>query len=86
MAKAYNPLEKAQICAEHRANKTRKDQYRSPWDVIHPGRKFADKLGVNPRTATEIVSDLKSYFETGSVPKRLKAAATHASDAGHAQD
>lgn len=48
MAKAYNPLEKAQICAEHRANKTRKDQYRSPWDVIHPGRKFADKLGVNP--------------------------------------
>ena len=64
----------------------RKDQYRSPWDVIHPGRKFADKLGVNPRTAKEILADLKSYFETGSVPKRLKAAATRASDAGHEDD
>ncbi len=64
----------------------RKDQYRSPWDMIHPGRKFADKLGVNPRTTDEIVADLKSYFETGSVPKRLRAAATHANDAGHEED
>ena len=66
--------------------KRRKDQYRSPWDVIHPGRRFAEKLGVNPRTAEEIVSDLKTYFETGAVPKRLKAAATHANDDGHEQD
>lgn len=64
----------------------RKDQYRSPWDVIHPGRKFADKLGVNPRTADEIVADLKAYFETGHVPKRLKAAATKEDDPGHDDD
>lgn len=62
----------------------RKDQHRSPWDVIHPGRKFADKLGVNPRTAAELVADLKMYFETGTVPKRLKAAATMEDDPGHA--
>lgn len=64
----------------------RKDQYRSPWDVIHPGRKFADKLGMNPRTAEEIIADLKSYFETGKVPKRLKKAATKDEDPGHDDD
>lgn len=54
----------------------RKAQHRSLWDVVHPGRKFAIKLGENPQTAENIVADLKSYFSTGSVPKRLKAAAT----------
>lgn len=61
----------------------RKAQYCSPWDVLHPGRKFATKLGANPRTAAEIEVDLKSYFETGTVPKRLKAAATNVDDPGH---
>ena len=51
----------------------RKQQYRSPWDVVHPGRKFAKKLGAHPRTAEEVMADLASYFETGSVPRRLKA-------------
>lgn len=61
----------------------RKDQYRSPWDVIHPGRGFADKLALNPRTADEIVADLKAFFATGKVPKRLKTAATKPDDVGH---
>lgn len=50
----------------------RKDQYRSPWDVIHPGRKFAEKLGEHPKPATEILAELASYFTTGAVPKRKK--------------
>ncbi len=59
----------------------RKRQHRSPWDVIHPGRKFADKLAPSPRTVDEIVTDLQSYFETGKIPKRLKTAAISADDA-----
>jgi hypothetical protein len=48
-------------------------QHGSPWDVLHPGRKFAVKLGFNPRLAQEITDDLKTYFETGSMPKRRKS-------------
>jgi hypothetical protein len=64
----------------------RKDQFRSPWDVLHPGRKFAEKLGQNPWSMDDIVSDLRSYLTTGIVPKRLKAAATRPSDPGHDPD
>ncbi len=49
-------------------------QHGSPWDVLHPGRKFAVKLGSNPRLAQEIIDDLKAYFVTGLIPKRRKAA------------
>jgi hypothetical protein len=66
--------------------KRRKDQYRSPWDVIHPGRKFAEKLGLNPWNQEEIVADLLTYMGTGQVPKRLKKAATKPEDAGHDPD
>ncbi len=52
----------------------RKTQYRSPWDVLHPGRKFAEKLATHPRTAEEIAIDVHSYVTTGVVPKRLKDA------------
>lgn len=52
----------------------RKEQYRSPWDVVHPGRKFAEKLAIHPRTATELEQDIKQYLSTGSISKRLKEA------------
>jgi hypothetical protein len=38
----------------------RKDQYRSDWDVVHPGRTWAVKLGNNPKSATEILAALSS--------------------------
>lgn len=60
----------------------RKDQHRSLWDVVHPGRKFANKLGENPQKPDNVVADLTSYFATGSVPKRLKAEATKGEDPG----
>lgn len=48
----------------------RKTQYRSPWDVIHPGREFAEKLAENPRGQDEIVAELRGYVETGKLPSR----------------
>ena len=57
----------------------RRSQRRSPWDLIHPGRLCGE--GPNPRTPAEIRADLKSYFRTGVVPRRLKAAASDAGDA-----
>ena len=50
----------------------RKDQYRSPWDVIHPGRKFAEKLGENPIAPEKYVEALKTFYETGKVAKPKK--------------
>ncbi len=61
----------------------RKDQYRSPWDVIHPGRGFAGKLAMNPRTVDQLVADLNTFLLTGKVPKRPKAAATELDDVDH---
>jgi hypothetical protein len=51
----------------------RKAQYRSPWDVIHPGRQFADKLAQHPKSAHAILAELAAYFATGAVPKRKKS-------------
>jgi hypothetical protein len=58
--------------------KRRKDQYRSSWDVIHPGRKFAEKLAENPGPLTksfEICSNTsqreKSLNAQGPLRRRL---------------
>ena len=45
----------------------RKDQYRSPWDVLHPGRRFAEKLGANPIAPERYSEALDKFFETGKV-------------------
>jgi hypothetical protein len=50
----------------------RKDQYRSAWDVLHPGRKFADKLGENPIAPEEYEAALTTFYETGKVVKPKK--------------
>lgn len=55
--------------------KRRSKQYQSAWDVIHPGREFAKKLAPNPKTADMIISDLKSFYKTGAVPKKGEGAA-----------
>ncbi|MBV9850658.1 MAG: Eco29kI family restriction endonuclease [Armatimonadetes bacterium] len=36
----------------------RKDQYRSDWDVMHPGRAWAEKLGQSPKTAEQILQTI----------------------------
>lgn len=50
----------------------RKDQYRSAWDVLHPGRKFAEKLGENPVSPEKYVASLTTFYETGKVVKPKK--------------
>jgi len=50
----------------------RKDQYRSPWDVLHPGRSFADKLGDHPNTAEEFIVSVNTFFDTGQIAKPKK--------------
>ncbi len=40
----------------HDPGNRRKDQYRSDWDVVHPGRSWAEKLGQNPKTADQILA------------------------------
>ncbi len=48
--------------------KRRATQYRSPWDVLHPGRQFAEKLATGGTTAEMLVTRLKEYFAGQIVP------------------
>jgi hypothetical protein len=50
----------------------RKEQYRSAWDVLHPGRKFAEKLGENPIASEKYVAALTTFYDTGKVAKPRK--------------
>lgn len=43
----------------------RKDQYRSPWDVLHPGRSWADKLGDGGLTAKEVIARIDAHLARG---------------------
>jgi hypothetical protein len=48
------------------------NQLRSPWDVLHPGRLFADKHKPHPNTAEEFAASVRTFFETGKVKKPKK--------------
>lgn len=48
--------------------KRRATQYLSPWDVLHPGRKFAAKLGNGGTTAAILTTRLDEYFAGHTVP------------------
>ncbi len=40
----------------------RATQYKSPWDVLHPGRRFAEKLADNPHSQGEYLRRINSFF------------------------
>lgn len=40
----------------HDPGNRRKDQYRSDWDVVHPGHQWAEKLGQSPKTVEQILA------------------------------
>ncbi len=42
--------------------KRRATQYRSPWDVLHPGRFFTDKLAESPLTQEFLLERVDDYF------------------------
>jgi hypothetical protein len=46
----------------------RATQYRSPWDVLHPGRRFAEKLADGGTTPETFVTRLQAYFAGQVVP------------------
>jgi len=48
--------------------KRRATQYKSPWDVLHPGREFAQKLAEGGTTAEALFTRLEEYFAGQVVP------------------
>ncbi|ESY89897.1 hypothetical protein X741_28920 [Mesorhizobium sp. LNHC229A00] len=48
----------------------RANQYKSPWDVLHPGRRFADKLGDGGMT-TEFLEQRVADYLAGRPLARL---------------
>ncbi len=53
--------------------KRRATQYKSPWDVVHPGRQFAEKLANPPATAEFLMQRIEDYF-AGKRPAKLPKA------------
>ncbi len=51
----------------------RATQYKSPWDVLHPGRKFADKLANSELTAEFLNQRIADYFAGRKLAKLPKA-------------
>jgi len=45
----------------------RATQYCSPWDVLHPGRKFTEKLAPHPYSAEVFIEKLTLFF-AGKIP------------------
>jgi hypothetical protein len=48
--------------------KRRATQYRSSWDVLHPGRAFAEKLASNPLDVAQIKKRIDDFFK-GDLPE-----------------
>lgn len=42
----------------------RRNQQRSPWDMLHPGRAWAEKLPPNARSAEDIVERIQEFFQS----------------------
>ncbi len=46
----------------------RATQFRSPWDVLHPGRAFAEALAQHPQPAEVFEARVRDFFEGEPVP------------------
>lgn len=53
----------------------RAKQYKSPWDVLHPGRAFAEKLGDGGMTPAFLEQRVADYFAGRKLAKLPKAVA-----------
>ena len=62
----------------------RATQYKSPWDVLHPGRKYAEKLADGGLTATFLEERVADYF-AGRPLKKLPKAVQEDQDAAAAE-
>jgi hypothetical protein len=61
----------------------RATQLRSQWDVLHPGRAFADKLAAGSMTPEALIEKLEAYFAGRAVPL---IPTEEAADLGAAED
>ena len=55
--------------------KRRATQYKSPWDVVHPGRQFAEKLADSPASAEFLIQRIENYLAGRPMAKLPKALA-----------
>lgn len=46
----------------------RATQFRSAWDVLHPGRRFAEMLAPGTLTSVDVIAKLESYFSGRFTP------------------
>lgn len=53
----------------------RSTQYKSPWDVLHPGRQFAEKLADSDLTEAFLIERVADYFAGRPLKKLPKAIA-----------
>jgi hypothetical protein len=50
----------------HDPGKGRYQQQRAPWDVLHPGRNWADRLQPHPKSEKELLKAIEAYLAKGS--------------------
>ena len=51
----------------------RKTQFKSPWDVLHPGRSYARKLADSPATVDFLIQRVSDYFAGRPLARLPKA-------------
>jgi hypothetical protein len=51
----------------------RATQYKSPWDILHPGRNFAEKLADSGVTAEFLMTRVADYFANRPLAKLPRA-------------
>jgi hypothetical protein len=70
MIELYRPI--WNLVIDGFGNKTpgrrRETQFRSSWDVLHPGRRFAERLADGGTTVEMLISRLEGYFAGQVVP------------------
>jgi hypothetical protein len=65
LIETFNPLWNRLLdgFGNHDPGKGRYNQMRSAWDVVHPGRAWAERCAVNPRTADHYIRAVMRFLE-----------------------
>ncbi len=64
----------------------RATQYKSPWDVVHPGRHFAEKLADPPVTQAFLTKRIEDYLAGRPLEPMPKGVPTSADDNSDSED
>jgi hypothetical protein len=70
----YSPIwnKRLEGFGNHDPGKGRYNGLRPMWDVLHPGRSWADKCKARTETAEELSNDIKAYLRTSGIPAKPK--------------